>query len=67
MSKCTYVCTVSQGSISFQYVLVGNKIDCTERKVSNSEVEQVSASEGTGMPYFEISAKETVGIEEVCL
>ena len=40
------------------------KIDRTEKKVSKSEMEELLPSQ-SDMPYFEISAKEYIGIEEV--
>lgn len=46
--------------------VVGNKIDYTERKVSKSVMEQLLPSP-SDIPYFEISAKENIGIEEVSL
>ena len=42
---------------------VGNKIDCAERGVPK---EQMLPSQ-SDMPYFEISAKENIGIEDVSL
>ena len=44
---------------------VGNKIDCTKRKVSESVIKQLLPSQ-SDMPYL-VSAKENIGIEEVSL
>ena len=45
---------------------VGNKIDRAEKNVSKSVMEELLPSQ-SDMPCCEISAKESIGIEEVSL
>ena len=62
-----------QGPDNVSYLLiattsaVGNKIDCADRRVSKSTMEEILPSQSDILPYFEISAKESIGIEDVSL
>ena len=44
-------------------VIVGNKIDLEDRKVSPDEAQDYAR--GQGLQYFEVSAKQNVGIDEL--
>ena len=57
---------VLQGEVqeveSFPFVIIGNKIDINQRQVSTEEATEFCASKG--IPYFEASAKQDIGIQE---
>ena len=44
-------------------VIVGNKIDLEDRKVSPEEAQDYAR--GQGLQYFEVSAKQNVGVDEL--
>ena len=48
---------------SFPFVVLGNKVDITDRKVSPEEATRWCADNGS-MPYYETSAKQAVNVEQ---
>jgi Ras-related protein Rab-9A len=47
----------------FPFVVLGNKIDSTDRKVTSEEVNQWCKDNGD-IPYFETSAKQATNVEQ---
>lgn len=50
-------------SENFPFVVLGNKVDVSDRKVTPEEARQW-CSENGNVPYFETSAKEAVNVEQ---
>ena len=49
---------------TFPFVLLGNKSDLTEeRKINNEDIKKY-CEKNKGMPYFETSAKDNIGVEK---
>lgn len=48
---------------SFPFIVLGNKIDVSDRKVTPEEAQDWCTSSGK-MPYYETSAKEATNVEE---
>ncbi len=47
---------------NFPFIVIGNKVDVADRKVSPEEASRWCANNGS-MPYFETSAKEALNVE----
>ena len=48
---------------NFPFVVLGNKIDVTDRKVTADEARRWCATNGN-MPYYETSAKQSINVEQ---
>lgn len=46
-------------------ILIGNKADLEERRVSRDDIEQLASEHN--IPFFEVSAKTGLGVEEAFL
>ena len=48
---------------NFPFVVLGNKIDVTDRKVTADEARRWCSTNGN-MPYYETSAKQSINVEQ---